>query len=365
MLERNVELNEVEIGVRLPNGKFIRNIFTTIDKIPYYRKKYKNRGVYVSAYCYEDGRNKTDSSLLYGHLYIDLDNPDMKEQEQEDEAFETIREDGLKAIGFLSALMGIDEDMIKIYYSGQKGLHIVIPAKILGIQPMPELNHIFKVIAKDIHTMSKHKTIDTQIYDNARLFSLPGVQHPTTGRYKIPLTHTELRTLTFGEIKELSQAKRKMKYKSPVYSTKANRMFKSYQQEWEKEKKLLSVKSNKKGKSTLNFMPPCIESILNRPCPEGYRNHTASALTSYFKNRGLSKEKAWEEMTKWNSEYANLPHSELNTTFESIFNGEYTYGCATLETLGDCAKDKCKIGTQRIKKEKEAAAQAQAQYTKR
>ena len=355
MLERN-ELNEIEIGVRLPNGKFKRNIFADIEDIGQYRKQYNNQGVYVSAYCYQSAKDKTEETELYGHLYIDLDNPDMKDIEQEQEAFETIREDGIRAISFLSAIMGVDEEMIKIYYSGQKGLHIIVPAAVIGLRPMKELNHVFKVIAKDIHKMSKHKTIDTQIYDNARLFSLPGVKHPATGRYKIPLSYTELRTLSFDDIKRLSRRKRKVIYKKAILSTKASRMFKNYIDEWEKEKKLLSHKSTKKGKQTLNFMPPCIESILNRPCTNGFRNHTAAALSSYFKSRGLSKAQAWKELDKWNDEMAKLPKGELSTTFESIYNGDYSYGCATLETLGDYYKDKCKIGANRIKKEKEAHA---------
>lgn len=352
-------LEQVEIGVRLPSGSFIRNIFTEIKDIPKYRKKYKNKGVYVSAYSYEDAKNKSEDTLLHGHLYIDLDNPEMKDTAQEDEAFETIREDGIKAISFLSAIMGIDEDMIKIYYSGQKGLHIVVHSNILGITPMKDLNYVFKVIAKEIHKMSKHKTIDTGIYDNARLFSLPGVKHPETNRYKIPLSFSELRKLSFQEIKDLSKMKRKVTYKSPLYSTKANRMFKTYITDWEKEKELQNRKSGKAGQRKLDFLPPCIESILNRPCPQGFRNHTAAALASYYKQRGMSKKDGWEEIKEWNTEHANLNERELSTTFESIYNGDYVYGCATLETLGDCQKDKCKIGQNRIKKEKEQLANAE------
>lgn len=349
------ELAQIEIGVRLPSGAFTRNIFKEIKDIPQMRKKYKNRGVYVSAYCYEDAKNKTDDSLLYGHLYIDLDITDLKDDTLADEAFEKIREDGVKAVSFLSAIMGIDEEMIKIYYSGQKGLHIVVPAKVLGIQPMKELNHVFKMIALEIHKMSKHKTIDTAIYDNARLFSLPGVQHPDTGRYKIPLTFQELRTLSFDNIKTLSKRKRKIKYKDPRYNTKAHRIFQTYIEDWEKEKLIRNKKSKDGYDKKLTFCPPCIESILHRPCPSGFRNNTAAALASYFKQRGWSKKKGWTLINEWNDEYANLPKRELETTFESIYNGEYVYGCATLEQLGDCQRDKCKIGRSRDKREKEVS----------
>lgn len=344
-------LDEIEFGVRLPSGKFTRNIFKTIADIPAMRKRYNNKGLYISAYSYEKAtKDKTEDMLLYGNLYIDLDAPDMKDASKEDEAFEQIREDGIKVISFLSAIVGVDEEMIKIYYSGQKGIHIVIPAKIFGIKPMPELNHVFKCIAKEIHKMSKHKTIDCQIYDNARLLSLPGGIHPATGRYKIPLSYQELRTLDFQTIKRMSRSKRKIEFKPARYSTKANRMFQSYIADWEREKQQQSQKSKKGYKSSLSFCPPCIESILNRPCPEGFRNHTAAALASYFKQRGYSKDKGWKEIVKWNEEYAKLPTGELQTTFESMYNGEYTYGCATLETLGDCQKDKCKIGQSKDKK---------------
>jgi hypothetical protein len=351
-------LEQIEIGVRLPSGAFTRNIFKEIKDIPEMRRKYKNRGVYVSAYSYEDAKNKSDESLLFGHLYIDLDITDLKDDSKAEEAFEKIREDGVKTVSFLSAILGIDEEMIKIFYSGQKGLHIVVPAKILGIKPMKELNHVFKVIALEIHKMSKHKTIDTQIYDNARLFSLPGVQHPETGRYKIPLSLSELRTLSFDNIKSLSSKKRRMKYKEPRYNTKAHRIFQTYIEDWEKEKKLRAKKSNDGYDKKLNFCPPCIESILKRPCPDGFRNNTAAALASYFKQRGWSKERGWKLLNEWNEEQAKLPKRELETTFESIYNGEYIYGCATLEQLGDCQKDKCKIGKNRIKKEKEILEEA-------
>ncbi|WP_421019141.1 hypothetical protein, partial [Klebsiella pneumoniae] len=77
-------LDEIEIGVRLPSGKFTRNIFKTIADIPAMRKRYKNKGVYVSAYSYEKAtKDKTEDMLLYGNLYIDLDAPDMKDASME------------------------------------------------------------------------------------------------------------------------------------------------------------------------------------------------------------------------------------------------------------------------------------------
>jgi hypothetical protein len=79
----------------------------------------------------------------------------------------------------------------------------------------------------------------------------------------------------------------------------------------------------------------------------GSRNNTAAALASYFKQRGYSRKKGWEKLIAWNDRFANLSETELSTTFESIYRRDYTYGCSTLEQLGVCLKDECKIGKNR------------------
>lgn len=337
------ECRQVEMGVRLPSGAFIRNIFKHVSEIPVVRKRYKNKGVYVSAYRYTNAEDKANA-LLYGDVYIDLDIVELKDEDKAAEAFDKIREDAIKTISYFSAIFGIDEDMIKIYYSGQKGMHIMIPSRTMALKPMNELHHIFRLIALDIHNLSKNKTVDTGIYDNARLFSLPGVKHPDTGRYKTPLTYKELRTLPFEDVIKLSQQRRKVKYKKPYYIPRAEVTFRSYIDRYEREQREKSKKDRKGFEKKLNFCPPCIDSLLTRPCVSGARNNTAAALASYFKQRGYSKAKGWKLLQDWNSKYANLGARELETTFESIYSGSYTYGCSTLEQLGDCQRDKCKIG---------------------
>lgn len=332
--------------MRLTNGNFTRNIFKHVDEIPKVRKRFRNRGVYVSAYRYENAEDKANSDLI-GDLYIDLDINDLKDPSIAQMAFEKIREDAIKVISFFQAICHIDPEMIHIYFSGQKGLHIIVPHNIMGIHPMRELNHVFGVIAKEIEKMTKYKTVDTGIYDNARLFSLPGGIHPESGRYKIPLTIHELRTLSFKEIRKLAREPRNVEYKTPRYNTKSNRVFQTYIQTWEKEKETMSKKSGKGGKKTLDFCPPCIKSILTQQCIPGSRNHTAAALSSYFRQRGYSEKKAWSKLKAWNDRFAGLSERELNTTFQSVFKRDYTYGCSTLEQLGTCVKHECKIGQQK------------------
>lgn len=322
-------------------------MFRHVDDVPKIRKRFKNKGVYVSAYRYVDAEHRSDESLLIGDMYIDLDKNDLVDEEKAEEAFEAIREDALKTLGFFNAILHVDMDMIRIYFSGMKGLHIIVPYQVLGITPMKELNHIFGLIAKEINNMTKHKTVDTGIYDNARLFSIHGGIHPETDCYKIALTIDELRSLSFKQIQRLSLKPKDVNYRPARYNTKSNRVFKSYIESWEKEKQALKKKSGKGGDKTLDFCPPCIKSILTQPCLPGSRNNTAAALSSYFFQRGYSKDKGWRKLIRWNDRFANLSESELSTTFESIYRREYTYGCSTFEQVGTCVLGECKIGKNR------------------
>lgn len=325
--------------MKIKDGKngFKRNIMMELHDLKDFKKQYKNKGIYVTAYRYN---NKVQAEAeLYGNLYIDFDS------DSDEIGYEQVREDAIRALAFFSAIFSITEDDIRIYFSGKKGIHLIVPAQALGVNPDKELNEIFKLIALDLHKISAHKTVDTRIYDRVRLFRVPNSQHPDTGHYKVSMTPHQLRTLSYDEVKEWAKKPRRAQYKKDVrYNTKANRVLKEYMQQWEKEK---AEKFNKKkGKKTLNFCPPCIRSILRNEVPNGKRNNTTAALCSYFKQRGYSEEDAYERLVKWNKEFVSpsLPDWELTRTLKSIYGNEYSYGCTSLaEISGACQPDKCKL----------------------
>ncbi len=293
----------------------------------------RNRySVFSSAYRY----NTTDiaKSDLYGDLYLDFD--DIND-------FAHVRADALTALSYLKIVYHIEENQVQIYFSGNKGIHIIVPAKILGIEPMPLLNGVFKTIALSIKSFTPNKTIDTQIYDNKRLFRIPNTIHEKSKLYKIPITSDELRNLTEEDIKTMAQQPREMHF-STLFTTNniAQKQFQRAVEEYyilDKE-----AKKDKRFKSKYNFTPPCIQYILENGAPEGQRNITIACLTGFCKNSGKSLNETIDFISDWNDKNVKPTGAqEMKKTIKSIFMGEKIYGCSTLKTISVCDESRCKL----------------------
>lgn len=308
----------------------------TLDTFRGFRQSHQDASLYATAYRYNNSDIR--SADMIGDLYIDFDVDDIAGR------FEHLRNDIFRTMAALKALFGIEQDSVQLYFSGGKGFHITIPSEVLGIQPNPELNMIFKHIAEDLSKLIQHDTIDTRIYDKVRLLRVPNSIHQSTGLYKVPITLSELRD---GNLESLSAIASQPRRPIPVkrtYSTKANQMYQKYIREWEKEKKAIESRRNKYKDKTLNFMPPCIQHILEEGAQKGKRNNTAAALASYFLQRGVSESEALDRVNEWNEMHCvpSLPGREVQTTVQSIYRSEHKFGCRTLKEISICSSS-CKM----------------------
>lgn len=94
---------------------------------------------------------------------------------------------------------GIQEKDIEIYFSGNKGFNVQVTLN-------RELN------PDQVYSLAINKfgsglsTIDSSIYDSAQIIRVPGTRHQVTQLYKIPLTLTQLNTLTINEVKTMAKS---------------------------------------------------------------------------------------------------------------------------------------------------------------
>lgn len=338
------DCNLVEGGVSFDNG-FKRNIFIPVNGIDNFRMQYNNRGVYTTAYYYSN--KEIDKAELYGDFYLDFDDNDLTQAYKAEEVFDRIREDALRSLAMLDALFHVSPGEVEIYFSGKKGLHLIIPAGTLGITPNAKLNEIYKLLAMDCKKYSKHNTIDTQIYDRKRLLRLPGSQHNDTNLYKIPLSYEQLLQLNFAEITLMAKEQLPIIHLPGKHNAKATRMFGELIKRWESSK---LVRREDRGTESLNFTPPCERYLLYNNAPQGQRNNTVAVLVSYFKQRGKNQDEIIARLGRWNDRFCfpKLPVRELESTIKSIYVGTAHYGCSTLQQLSKCNPDRCLIGKGRM-----------------
>jgi hypothetical protein len=318
----------VECGANLPNGGFVRNVVVKENEVNQFRFKHNNCGVYATIYKYDTP--KQDGNIL-GNFYLDLDSDDQN----------LVVEDAISAIRYIYRSYGIEYEQLEIYFSGQKGIHIIVPSISLGVIPSKNLNKVYRLMAEDIKSYTKHGTIDLKIYDNRRLFRLPNSKHPKTGLYKVPLTYQELTTLSASEIIELAKLPRAGIKPKIKFIPIASLIYQGYT-------KRVSLKQTKVYNGpfkVLDYTPPCIESLIEGPVVKGQRNNSTAALASFYNQQGLDKEETYSKLVQWNNEHCDplIPLSELETTLESVYKGKYKMGCSWLSTVSNCDKENCKL----------------------
>lgn len=322
----------IEGGRNLPGGKFTRNEMMEVQDIQQYRKKNNNTGLYLSAYIYDNIDVKEAS--LYADFYLDFDAED---------DFEKAREDAIASVTYLKQKFtyNIPESMIRIYFSGKKGIHLVVPGIAFGIEPDKHLNEYFKMMAQGCSEQTVHKTLDLKIYDRRRLFRMTNSIHADTGLFKIPITYFELVMLSVGEIKELAKGPRAISYDPPFEISRARMEYHNIIEKWSHRFGHKFDATKKFASKPLDFTPACIQELIDAGPQKGQRNNTAAALTSFWKKQGCTEQRVWEYLVRWNNE--SIAEWELKQTMESVYHNNYEYGCSTLETLATCIGEKCPL----------------------
>jgi hypothetical protein len=310
---------------------FRRNQYIKDGEVEQFVKKHNSFGVFTTPYRYNT--TNLEEAYLFSDMYLDFDDQD---------DFERVRIDALRSISYLKTIMHIEPEQLQIYFSGNKGVHVMVPSEILGVEPDKKLNLIYKFIAADIIKHTPNKTLDLVIYDNKRLFRIPGTKHEKTGLHKISITHEELRTLSHKDILELAKQPRIFAAAPPTKNSLANKQYKYLMDLYIEESQ---KKPTLKGTGNLKYMPPCVKHLLETGAPEGKRNNSIAALSCYYRNSGMDYIPALAAVNEWNYSKNSPPTKEveLERTVRSIYSGHANYGCTTLKVLSECDFSNCKL----------------------
>jgi len=330
--EKECYLCEVGYGY-VANGHkgFSRGRYIPYKTVSIFAQERNNFSVFKTAYRYN--RSDVDNADLYGDFYLDFD---------DEEDFEKVRADAITALSYLKICYHISDEYVSIYFSGCKGVHLIVPSYILGVEPTPILNQVYKHMAGSISSFTKYKTIDLQIYDSKRMFRIPNSIHEKTSLYKIPLTPDELRNSTIDEIREMARCSRTSHVLDYHLNSYAQQQFKRTIEEFYKYHK--EINKDRRYKAVLNFTPPCIEYILEHGAVEGSRNITIACLSSFCKSSGKSLNETITFISEWNSRNVKpTGEKELERTVRSIFLGDKQFGCSTLKTISECNSSSCKL----------------------
>lgn len=150
-------------------------------------------GVSADPAAYLDqGIDPNDHVKYLGPMYFDLDGTDINE----------VLKEAVNLVDTLKEDWGIDPNLMSIYLSGKKGIHLTIPEKLFGVRSaILHLPYIWKKFAEKF----EGKSIDRGVYStgNGRMWRCSGVKRPDTGTYKVQVSEKELRRLDVDSYAEL------------------------------------------------------------------------------------------------------------------------------------------------------------------
>lgn len=228
------------------------------------------------------------------YILIDIDNE------------EDLNESKSRAIDIITRLQSeydLSPEDLSIYFSGNKGFHIVINLNSFGSpEPHEEMGSLIKIAVKELCGPIKH---DPVIYENHRLMRVENSLHAKSNLYKIQLSYSELFSLSIDEIKELAKRPRTFTRKKPIseirLNEKINRIVKS-----------VFLKSDEPEKKV-------IDEGFFLPGPRGERNNKLYKQAYYlFVNTDLHEKSIKEIISCVNNAAPDpLPLSEINTLVNS------------------------------------------------
>jgi hypothetical protein len=182
------------------------------------------------------------------------------------------------------------------------------------------------------------------------LFRIPNTIHEKSNLYKIQITYQELKDKSLSEIKQMAQQPRQLIKAKRILVPIAHQRMERFISDYHREAKEKEADKNKTRKSSINFIPPCIEKILQDGANVGQRNITIACLASLYKSMGETYNNAVSIISEWNSNNVTpTPERELRRTVQSIYSSDKTYGCKTLSLISECS-EQCKIYKNKIAK---------------
>lgn len=202
----------------------------------------------------------------------------------------------------------------KIYFSGSKGFHIMLPSALVGVEPGEDIHLKFRKFAKRIGNGIK---LDMSIYDKVKLFRLPNTINTKSGKYKIQLRHFEMESMNSQDIFELATTQREEWDATECGINDDLKLI----YDTDEVAKPITHTNNQTVKAKI-----CLHRMMSG-IGQGERDNAAVRIVDHMKKSGLSEDMVWAAIQDWNRKNSPpLTENELQTTFQQGMK-EYDFGC--------------------------------------
>lgn len=320
----------VELAVDGVNNRNRLTTLNNLNKYIYHVDTFRSMFLFNQELVEYVKKNKSvahfDGICYIDNIIFDIDSDDLEKAQQY----------AIRLIEKL-AFYDVNPTNLGIYFSGNKGFHIAMPADWLNLEPSDNLPNIVGEVAKEL---AGDVPIDN-IYNKLRLIRLTGTKHSESNLYKTPLSYDELIKHDVEKIKKLAKFYRK---DNPPAGGFVLQPLEELYNEIKNKPQQSQTKIDDLGLKNNKPVKLCYAKML-QGVSSGLRNNAAIRIASYFAKYGVPADIVFKLTKEWNSKNSPpLPEEELKVIVESALRNKYDFGCND-EFLQKFCTDECYLYT--------------------
>lgn len=248
-----------------------------------------------------------------------------------------------------------------IWFSGNKGFHITVPATAFGAAPGSVLTYHWRHVADKLARTLELQTLDTRVYSRPRMWRISSTRHAKSLLFKTRLSVHELRSMDAAGIRELAKATRETDTADPEQTEEARpglvTLYKKAVAEYTDRQKRYESEEDVEYVFADDH-PLCVAYLLeNGLALLGTKNRADMALAGYCKTKGMSIDAALTFMSMWADRIpVSLTHvssgkqrvSQSQAVCRTVYSDKrYKFSCGSILACGvevDCEKCLAKYG---------------------
>ena len=323
-----IELAALLSDARMVRAKFIQA--DDVEAIDRWRNQFKNKDIFSSICLYSQPDNE---SQFTSPMFFDIDCA---------ENLPGTRESALYLCQVLMDRAFVPQDCLDIYFSGNKGFHVIVPCPVFDAFYTPQVLELYKKMAQKIQAEGI-AFLDAGIYTKKRIWRLPNSINSKSGLFKIPLIYEELRDISMDGIIKLAQAPR------PEDSSVIPRLCEKTAQWYRQAIKSVENKNVNRspfGRINTKFkkgwrMPPCIKAIQNTVIPDGIRHQLYLNLARYYSYLNMHHDEILEHLEAIDQKNPIRDPDSIERTVAFGCEHPGFPGCDDPVLMRYCQKNKC------------------------
>jgi hypothetical protein len=276
-------------------------------------------------------------------FYLDIDN----------NVLEKSLDDSRKFVDYILSSFG--DIPIRVWFSGSKGFHILLPQELLGAVDGSKLTYHWQYLAGYFAKELKITTIDKGSYTLPRLWRIENTPNYKSIKkegdpllYKIPLSLYELGHLTIVDISDLARKPREfIDEEDDIQVVPALSLLYGQSKEvFERSKQV--VLGETRPIELDKELPPCISYVFQNGgiLRLGYRNRTSMVLAGYCKSSDTPLPEAQVFIEEWLKTIPEIsPFTSTNgydqrwldslLVLKTVYNNEkYHFSCGSIKECG-------------------------------